>query len=355
MAEAFDRPADGGPRDEKPSGRAKGGKARSDSMSPEQRKEAASKAAKARWAKSPVKTVAVPVRPLPVALYKGVLPLNGIEVPCYVVDNGDHVIGRTSFTEYLTGIKGGGDLEKYLGVSALKPFLDLLVVVDGLVEFRLPEVEGLEKHVKGLPTTLVIDVCRAFVSALEASIASPDEFKLTPRQMQMAVKANALLSASAKLGLDAWIDEVTGAQYHRSPDALQVKFKLYLETEMRKWEKTFPDELWLEFGRLTNWKGTVTQRPKYWGKLVLELVYEYLDKDVAKWLKENAPAPRHGQNYHQWLSGQFGLKRLIEHIWSLVGTAKACETMLELRTKMAEQNGRRMVQLMLPLRSGGLI
>ncbi len=40
----------------------------------------------------------------------------------------------------------------------------------------------------------------------------------------------------------------------------------------------------------------------------MELVYEYLDKDVAKWLKENVPAPKHGQNYHQWLSGQYGLK-----------------------------------------------
>jgi hypothetical protein len=34
---------------------------------------------------------------------------------------------------------------------------------------------------------------------------------------------------------------------------------------MRKWEKTFPDELWVEFGRLTNWKGAVTKCPKYWG------------------------------------------------------------------------------------------
>jgi hypothetical protein len=47
----------------------------------------------------------------------------------------------------------------------------------------------------------------------------------------------------------------------------------------------------------------------------MEPVYEYLDKDVAKWLKENAPEPRHGQNYHQWLSGQYGLKKLVEHVW----------------------------------------
>ncbi|WP_244465634.1 P63C domain-containing protein [Devosia chinhatensis] len=40
----------------------------------------------------------------------------------------------------------------------------------------------------------------------------------------------------------------------------------------RRWnEKTFPDELWEEFGRLTNWQGSLIARPKYWGKLVIEL------------------------------------------------------------------------------------
>jgi len=83
---------------------------------------------------------------------------------------------------------------------------------------------------------------------------------------------------------------------------------------MRKWERTFPEQLWAEFGRLTNWKGSVhSQRPRYFGKLVMELVYDYLDKDVADWLRENAPEPRRGQNYHQWLSSQYGLKKLTEH------------------------------------------
>ncbi len=80
---------------------------------------------------------------------------------------------------------------------------------------------------------------------------------------------------------------------------------------MRKWDKTFPDELWVQFGRLTNWKGSLHQRPKYWGHLVMDLIYEYLDADVAQWLKVNAPKPMHGQNYHQWLSEQYGLKKLV--------------------------------------------
>lgn len=114
---------------------------------------------------------------------------------------------------------------------------------------------------------------------------------------------------------------------------------------MRKWEKTFPDELWVEFGRLTSWKGSLHSRPKYWGKLIMELVYGYLDPDVAQWLQDNAPKPHHGQNYHQYLSGQYGLKKLMEHIWMLVGMARACDSMSDLKRRMAEQFGRVPIQL----------
>ena len=286
-------------------GSSKGGIARAQKMTPAKRKEIAQKAAEARWGKvrdeqETQELEIIEGKDLPVAKYKGTLPLMDLEIPCYVLSNGQRVVGRTGMTEMLTGIKAGGGLEKYLGVSPLKPFINQENVLEKMVAFRLPEVEGLERHVKGLPADLVIEVCQGFVRALEAGMKSDSGFsRLTARQTEMAVKASVFLSACAKVGLDALIDEATGHQYDRASDALQVKLKAYLSDEMRKWEKTFPNELWIEFGRLTNWHGTVTHRPKYWGKLVIELVYEYLDADVARWLKENAPKPRHGQNYHQ--------------------------------------------------------
>jgi hypothetical protein len=330
--------------------KAKAALALASSMTAKQRKERSSKAAKARWEKHREKWAGTTDKSLPVALYKGTLALLGADIPCYVLDTGQRVIGRTAYTETLTGIKAGGGLEKYLGVTSLKSFINMDKVLEGLVAFSLPEVQGLERHVKGLQADLAIEIWRGFVSAMEASILEPDRVQLTDRQKEMAIRASVLLGACAKTGLDALIDEATGAQYDRAADALRVKLYAYLEDEMRKWEKTFPDELWVEFARLTNWKGTVTSRPKYWGKLVMELVYQNLDKDVAKWLKENAPAPRHGQNYHQWLSGQYGLKKLVEHIWILIGVARTCENMVELRQRMAELSGRSMVQLMLPLK-----
>jgi len=204
---------------------------------------------------------------LPVAKYRGVLALPGMDVPCYVLDNEERVIGRTSFTELLTDIKAGGGLEKYLSTSALKPFIDMDIVLEQMVSFVLPEVTGLGRSVKGLPAMAIIDICKGFVAALDASYRKESGVKLTPRQRQIAVRAGMFLSACATVGLEALIDEATGYQYDRARDALEVKLRAYLEEEMRKWEKTFPDELWNEFARLTNWKGSVTKRPKYWANL----------------------------------------------------------------------------------------
>lgn len=339
-------------------GASKGGKARAENLTPEARSEQARKAIAVRWGKTQrlnsikgkAKTVSL-ASSLPVASYKGFLNIMDVELPCYVLDTGQRVIGRVATTEMLTGIKGGGGLEKYIGVSSLKPFINTDLVLERMVSFRLPEVEGLETNVKGLPADLLIEICRGFVSALEAS-RRPDPVnpqlapRLTARQVEMAIKASMFLAACAKVGLDALIDEATGYQYKRDEDALQVKLRAYLEKEMRKWERTFPEELWFEFARLTNWHGSVTSRPKYWGQLVMRLVYEYLDEDVARWLKENAPTPQKGQNYHQWLTAQYGLKKLVEHIWMLVGIAKTCPDggIDELKRKMRQMFGKGNIQ-----------
>jgi P63C domain len=200
------------------------------------------------------------------------------------------------------------------------------------------------KSVHGISAETFLDICRAYVTALNDSNAH-----LTERQKEIAIKAVMFATACAKIGLIALIDEATGYQYERAEDALQLKLRAFLSEEMHKWEKTFPNELWIEFGRLTGWKGSVNQRPKYWGHLVIELIYEYLDPDVAKWLKEHAPKPQHGQIYHQWLNAQYGLRKLIEHIWMVIGIARTCRTLAELKDKMAEMYGKVPVQYTLYL------
>lgn len=277
---------------------------------------------------------------LPVARHEGVLPIGEEEIACYVLSDGQRVMSRVSATTALSGIKGGGDLASYVQVSALRPYFRHRLD-DELIDFHLLGVE--HKRVQGITADTFLAICRAYQTAYNADALE------TERQREIAKKASAFLAACAGVGITALIDEVTGYQYERAEDALQIKLRAYLEDEMRPWEKTFPDELWEEFGRLTGWKGRIQQRPKYWGKLVNELVYENLDADVATWLRENAPKPRHGQNYHQWLSSQYGLKKLVEHIWMLIGMARACDTMDELRHRTALRSGKQVVQLRLTM------
>jgi hypothetical protein len=273
---------------------------------------------------------------LPEAKWPGTLDLAGIEIACFVLDDGRHVISRTSALHYLAGgSQGGGNLESYLRVDALKAFLpsDL---EHQFIDIEMPGV--VNKDVKALSGSGFIDICKAYSRARDTGALQ------TERQVEIAIRASMALGAFAKVGIDAAIDEATGYQYERADDAIRVKLKLYLEDEMRPWETTFPDELWVQFGRLTRWKGAIHSRPKYWGHLVNELVYQYLDADVYQWLKKNAPPPRKGQNYHQWLSSHYGLKKLIEHIWMLIGIATVCHDMRELRQRMAEKFGREGVQ-----------
>jgi len=284
----------------------------------------------------------------PKATHWGELHIGDVAIPCYVLDNGERVFSLKGAVVSLIGIEGG-QLAEYLKVSGLQDSLpiDLKPDADGnlpaLLKFDTT-TPGIAKIAWGLPVEKFMDLCAAYSSAEDAGHLKTD------KQKKIAKKANSLLRACSKVGIIALVDEATGYQYERVRDAsdfLQFKLKAFLSEEMRKWEKTFPDELWLEFGRLTKWSGPVTSRPKWWGKLVNELVYDYLDPDVAKWLREHAPKPKHGQNYFQWLSEQYGLKKLIEHIWMLVGLSRACFTIDELKERMAIQYGRQRVQLSL--------
>lgn len=291
--------------------------------------------------------------PVPRATHSGELQIGGVSIPCYVLQDGTRIFALKGVVVGLTGTEGG-QLAEYIKVSSLRPYLpeDLIPAEDGTIPALLKFDTGnsaFAKFAQGVPVEKFLDICGAYSAALQDSMIPGTGTTLTDRQRGIALQANRFLRSCAKTGIVALVDEATGYQYERAADALQMKLKLYLEEEMREWEKTFPQELWNEFGRLTNWKGAAQQRPKWWGKLVNEMVYQYLDPDVYKWLKEHAPKPRHGQNYHQWLSSQFGLKKLIEHIWQLVGMASACSSMPELRQRMAEKYGRVPVQLTLYL------
>ena len=329
----------------------RGGRARAAKLTPERRSAIATKAAAMRWAKMPSDITQSPphelpasksLPPSPFAKYAGELDLGGTPVDVYVLDTGERVISLRASVKAIAEIDAG-NLGDYIGAQALKPFLDKDLILGETIDFHIP---GTQLRGKGITAERFLDICGAYVAALKGGALT------TERQRDIAIRCSIVLASCAKVGLIALIDEATGYQYDRAEDALQIKLKAFIADELREWEKTFPDELWEQFGRLTRWRGALHSRPKWWGKLVIELIYDALDPDIAKYLLENKPPPRHGLNYHQWFTQDVGLRALIGHIYEVIGIAKTCGDIRELRDRVAQHYGKEPVQLTmyLPIR-----
>lgn len=55
-------------------------------------------------------------------------------------------------------------------------------------------------------------------------------------------------------------------------------------------------------------------------------VYDAIDKDVGKTLREKNPNPRYQTNHHQWLK-QFGRERVHDQLERVVTIMKLCDNM----------------------------
>lgn len=247
-------------------------------------------------------------------------------LPVYNLDNGQRVFRFTDMTLALRG-KSHGKFANYLATENIRKYVPKKLQPE-LGGERLPrgiteaDLDG--QIIQTYDATDFIDVCIAFITAKERGE------NLSDAQKEIVARAQLILVASSKTGITGLIDEATGYQYIRPANALEMKMAFYLAEELRPWEKTFPDQFWAELGRLTGWTN-LKLRPKYWGKLVNEFVYEALDEDIAKYLQKNKPPKYTGQRYHQWLQEDRGVKALTEHIWTVIGLSKTCGNVAELR------------------------
>lgn len=273
----------------------------------------------------------------PKVVNSGVLELFN-DLPCYVLSDGQRVFRLSNLTKALRD-KEHGKFGNYLATSNIAKYLpERLRPLTDETHDRTPqgvmEFEYDDNIEKGYNSEDFMDVCSAFVTA------NLNNEKLSEAQQEMVRNANKFILATAKIGIIALIDEATGYQAERNSKELQLKMKYFLvdeDSSARDWEKTFPDELWFEFGRLTNWKGSLKLRPRYWGKLVKALIYRLLDKDIAEYLENNKPPKYTGQKYFQWLNEGYGIKELTQHIWLIIGMSKTCRDLEELRIVAGKQ------------------
>jgi hypothetical protein len=65
-----------------------------------------------------------------------------------------------------------------------------------------------------------------------------------------------------------------------------------------------------------------------------QFVYDAIDKDIGKKLRELNPDPHFQQNHHQWLK-EFGRQKVHDQIERVVTIMKLCDNMDDFRAKFA--------------------
>ena len=267
-------------------------------------------------AKAMVRRADPPSKPLE-ATHRGILPIGGLQLEVYVLEDGRRVFAKRGMARAL-GLKseGGNAFLKTLGGKKLGSQIsaDLREKLENPIVFNIVGADP--GH--GYEAETLVDVCKAVVRADDAGT-------LLDSQKAMAVQARAIVNALAKVAIIALIDEATGYQTERGPDALRLLVQAYIEKEKREWEKEFPDDFYVTLNKvygsdthIARASGAlVINKPQHFGNFTNKYVYGPLeDGEVLKELhrlnpKVEAPGSRKDK-LHSYLSKGYGLEKLRE-------------------------------------------
>lgn len=310
-------------------------KARSESLTPEEKSEIARNASLSRWDKE---------KKIPRATYTGTLKIVDVTCPCSVLSDGTRILTQSDFMDamgmYYSGRTSSNKTEEdysaqiphFLLFKSLKPFVDKHLGDLHSVSVRYRTEEG--RIAQGIRAEIIPKICDIWIDADE-----DESTNLGSRQKEIAKKAKLLMRALAHTGIIALVDEVTGYQRDRASNALSEILEAFIAKELQPWVKTFPDEYYEQLFRLRglSYPKDTVKRPQYFGYLTNDIIYKRLAPFVLEELKNSVPKLPSGNRKHQMhrkLTPELGHPRLREHLASVITIMKLSKSYNEFKSKL---------------------
>ena len=218
--------------DETSKGRAKGGIARAEKLTPERRKEIAQQGALARHGLK--------------ATHKGNFKAEfGFDVECYVLNDPTKsaVISLRGLGVALGFARGSSErVPSFVAGARIAPYVgrELRDKLENPVVFQGPTAVA-NTTIHGYDVTLLIDLCKVIARAEADGV-------LLKRHEAVAAQAHVILGASAKAGIKGLVYALAG--YNPTTQEVIAAFKLYVQQEAKKYEQEFPPELYAAWHRL---------------------------------------------------------------------------------------------------------
>lgn len=289
---------------------AKGGKSRAALMTPEERSEAARRAAEARWGRGGT----------PISEYAGELTIGDLALDCAVLPDGRRIITQKSIMTALGRSASQGRRARndnrppFLEANNLLPYIgpDLTEQMNK-VEYRIKGESGTRY---GYPAAIIPDVCEVYLDARRDGV-------LAKAQIPAAEAAEILVRGLARVGITALVDEATGYQVKRAEDELRRLLEQYVSEAHRPWIKKFPQQFFQEVYRLHGWEFLPDnhKHPQYVGKFINTTVYEQMPPGILEGLRQVNPtnaAGHRARRHHQHIREGQPLDHLVDQIKAVI-------------------------------------
>ena len=323
---------------EEPTGRARGGVARAEALSPDERRFIAKKAADARWkGKKPLQ-----------ATHKGSFKKDfGIDVDCYVLNDEPKtaVISQRGMGEAIgLGKSSGTLLPRFLRGEKIAPYIggELNEKLENPIIFQWGGA-GANTQIHGYDVTILIDLCKAIIQA-------ETDGKLLKRQEHIAKQAHIIVNASAKAGIKGLVYALSG--YDVTREEVIAAFKLYVQEEARTYEKEFPPQLYEHWYRLYQIPAPIAGKPWHFKHLTIRHIYYPLAKSNGKILEllralKGLDGDRRKKLF-QFLN-ELGAKALTLHLGRVLEMAESSSDQYAYERKIVDRfGGQQELELVMP-------
>jgi hypothetical protein len=293
-------------------GGSKGGHARAERLSPEERSRAAREAAEARWGRGIIE-----------ATHEGVLVIGDRRIDCAVLDDKTRVLSQGTVLTALGREAKTGRREltearpPFLSAANLRPFISR-ELMDMWEPIRYRHA-GSSARSAGYRAEILPLVCEVYLDARAEGV-------LQRNQLETAQAAEILIRGLARVGIIALVDEATGYQEVRARQELEKILEAYVQEQFRPWLRAFPDDFFREVYRIHGWafKPGQTKRNPGVGKLIKHYVYGQLPQGVLAELERLNPRnekwnrPRKNHQYLTESTGNVHLDRQINAVITLM-------------------------------------
>lgn len=296
----------------------KGGRERAKKLSPEARREIASKAATARWKKNRLNSKTIE------AETDGELQIGEVNLDVYVLNDRRRVINKKAMAKAL-GLKseGGNAFSHSMSRPSIQSVIsdELRQKINSPIVFK--SLNG--SSADGYDAEVLIEICDALIEARNQHL-------LNQSQLFLAIQAEVIVRSAAKIGIVALVDEATGYK-DKTKDEYRKLFDNFISQEFKQWETEFPDKFFEMIYRIYGLKRQrpdTNRHPQFFGHFIRKYVYYPLAHSngaVLEMLDEKNPVVYVGggrrHKLFQFLTDEVGTPVFRQHLWQVIGIGQS--------------------------------